>query len=93
MARKQKLIPTSIFLYLSRTAQVVVSIIVLGLDISVINEWDQNKFSFNAAAGSASSNIKTWVGGTPFTGIIMFTVSHLFHGTGLDLILPVKMSR
>jgi hypothetical protein len=77
MSAEQKIIPTSVFLYLSRTAQILVSIVVLGLDISVISEWDQNKFAFNAAAtGNPSSNIKTWVGDTPFIGIVMFTVSH-----------------
>jgi len=76
MSAEQKIIPTSVFLYISRATQILISIVVLGLDISVIDEWNQNKFTFNAAAGSASSNIKTWVGDTPFTGIVMFTVSH-----------------
>jgi hypothetical protein len=75
MEREQKLLPTSVSMYVSRATQIVLSIIVLGLDIFVIDEWNQNKFSFNAAAGDSNSNIKTWVGGTPFTGIVMFTVS------------------
>jgi hypothetical protein len=93
MSAEQKIIPTSIFLYISRATQILVSIVVLGLDIFVIDEWNQNKFAFNAAAtGSDNSDIKTWVGDTPFTGIVIFTVSQ-FCRTGFDMTLNFRESR
>jgi len=61
----------------SRTAQAFVAIIVLGLDAYVIGEWNSNQFNFNYVFGQAGSlNLKTDVGSTPFTGIVMFTVRH-----------------
>jgi hypothetical protein len=62
-------------MYLSRIAQVLVTLAILGLDIYVIAEWNKNQYGFNSALGHAS-DISTWVGGTPYTGIVMFTVSH-----------------
>ena len=47
----------------------------MALDIYVITEWNQNKYDFNLAAGNSIYQLKTFVGGTPFTGITMFTVS------------------
>jgi hypothetical protein len=71
--------PWAIAMYAIRTIQVLFAITALGLDVSVLSEWNKNKFQFNSAlqnAGSTSDvNITTWVGGTPFTGIVMFTVS------------------
>jgi hypothetical protein len=82
MATSQKIIPInsksfSIWMYVTRAAQVLVTIVVLGLDISVIDDWNKNQWSFNSFVSDASPlNLKTSVGGTPFTGIVMFTVSH-----------------
>jgi len=90
MEREQKLLPTSVSMYVSRATQIVLSIIVLGLDIFVIDEWNQNKFSFNAVAGDSNSNIKTWVGGTPFTGIVMFTAVLTLFIIVYDLVAPRK---
>ena len=55
------------------------AIVVLGLDISIVSEWNRNQLTFNSVIGTAAPsqfNIKTWVGGTPFTGIVLYTVSH-----------------
>ena len=67
-----------VWLYCGRILQVVLALVVLGLDISVVGEWNQNQLTFNSVIGTAagSLNIKTWVGGTPYTGIVLFTVSH-----------------
>ena len=59
----------------SRTTQVLVALIVLGLDIFVMERWGKNKWGFNSAVSSTTNN--TYVGGTPFTGIVLFAVSHL----------------
>ena len=65
-------------MYLTRAAQALITIIVLGLDISVIDEWNKNQLTFNSIIGDAAGtlSLKTSVGGTPFTEIVIFTVSH-----------------
>jgi len=67
-----------VWLYLMRTVQAIITLVVLGLDISVADEWNQNQLNFNSIASDAAGSqlsLKTWVGGTPFTGIVLFTVS------------------
>ena len=59
----------------SRTTQVLLTLVVLGLDIFVMEQWSKNQWDFNSAVGNTTNN--TYVGGTPFTGIVLFTVSHL----------------
>jgi len=70
--------PWAIAMYVSRALQILFAITVLGLDISVISEWNKNQYQFNSAIQTAGGNkipANTFVGGTPFTGITMFTVS------------------
>jgi len=80
MATSRDIRPFSIVMCLSRIAQLLVTITILGLDIYVLDEWNRNQYDFNSALGDATAangpDIKTWVGGTPFTGIVIFTVSH-----------------
>lgn len=59
----------------SRTAQVLVALIVLVLDIFVMVRWTKNQWAFNSDVGGTTGN--TYVGGTAFTGIVLFTVRHL----------------
>ena len=78
MATQERILPSenkefTIWSAVTRSLQALLAIIVLGIDIFVIEEWNKNGFSFNSAPGL---DLKTWVGGTPFTGIVMFTVSH-----------------
>ena len=70
--------PWAIAMYVSRATQIALAIVAIGLDASVISQWDKNQYAFNNVLGSAGSGqipSNTWVGGTPFTGIVMFTVS------------------
>src|SRR5438045_2367445 len=86
MATSRKIIPASnkiffLWMLFTRAAQILITVAIIGLDAFVINEWNRNQLNFNSAieGGSSNVNIKTWVGGTPFTGVVMFTVSHRNH--------------
>src|SRR2546421_8582872 len=60
----------------SRLAQVLFAIAILGLDCGVIDGWNQNRYDPGFLI-ETKSGIKTYIGDTPFTGLVLFTVSSL----------------
>jgi hypothetical protein len=85
-----------VWLYSSRTVQLIIAIAVLGLDISVVDEWNQDRLSFNSVLSSASSasstsstdSIKTLVGDTPFTSIVIYTTVLTIFAFFYDVAVP-----
>jgi hypothetical protein len=71
------------WMFFSRVAQVVLAIIVLGLDAAVIAKWNSNDFSMGFPTSidddfdfdSFSPKVNTIVGDTVFTAFTMFVVS------------------
>jgi hypothetical protein len=61
-----------VWLYSSRTAQLIIAVVVLGLSISVVDEWNQNQLNFNSIlSGNSAGSLKitTWVGNTPLLAL------------------------
>jgi hypothetical protein len=87
MATSQSILPIankrlSMWMNISRAAQVLITIAILGLDIFVVNEWNQDQYNvFVDLSSLAGQQQPLGVGDTPFTGIVMFTVSHPYYMT------------
>ncbi|KAI9768120.1 MAG: hypothetical protein M1839_004201 [Geoglossum umbratile] len=72
----------------SRVAQILLAFIIMGFDAAVIDEWNRNQLGLNALDSDAA--IHTWVGGTPFTGIVMFTTVLTLSVIFYDLVAPTE---
>jgi len=58
----------------SRISQILVAIVILGLDGFVIDFWNTRKFILNSILNDAI-DVNTFLNDSPFTGLVMFSVS------------------
>ncbi|KAI9854446.1 MAG: hypothetical protein M1813_001240 [Trichoglossum hirsutum] len=75
------------WMYLSRGVQSVFALVIIGLDGAVIDMWNQNQVKVPESA-PVKPDVQTWVGGTPFTGVVMFTAVLTLFVIIYDLTFP-----